>query len=414
MMTATNVQSLTRITEETVRIRRQLHQHPELSSQEFETSALVAKVLREAGLDVQEQIGGTTGVVGLLHGSRPGRVFALRADMDALPLEEKSGLPFASLHSGVMHACGHDMHTAILLGTALALSEQKSSIQGSIKFIFQPAEETGKGARQLIDAGVLHNPQVDAIAALHCWPDLPAGTIGVKSGTLLAASDGFSVRLHGKGGHAAYPHKSVDAVVIAAAVIQALQTIVSRNISPLDPVVISVTQLNSQPTAGNVIPAYVDLGGSVRSHDPATRASLPSAIERIVSGVASSLGGSAEFTYRHGVPSLHNDPEVTELIARAAAQVIGPEQVVRLAQPSMGGEDFARYLDHVPGAMFRLGTANDNEASRLPLHSQRLIFDEHAIETGISILTEIALQFLTGGSAHHDSIRTNEPSTAAD
>lgn len=384
--------------DEAIRLRRQLHQHPELGHQEFETARTVAEFLQGAGLEVRTGVGGT-GVVGLLHGSRPGKVLALRADMDALPMEEKTDLPFASLNPGVMHACGHDVHTAILLGTAAALSEYREHLHGTVKFIFQPAEEVSGGATDLIADGVLHNPKVDAIAALHVWPNLPAGTVGIRKGPMLAAADAFDIRITGKGGHAAYPHQTVDAVVIAAQVISALQTIVSRNASPLDSVVLSITKLQSNSKAYNIIADEVLLAGTVRTHRTETRDALPERIRQLVQRVAEGFGGQAELTYYRGGSPVVNDDRFVDVIRQAGEAIVGREAVVELLEPSMGAEDFGAYLEHVPGAMFRLGTVSAEDArSQLPLHSDSIIFDERAIFTGIAILGETALRYLGGNS----------------
>ncbi|WP_051318065.1 M20 metallopeptidase family protein [Cohnella thermotolerans] len=260
--------------DEAIRLRRHIHQNPELGHQEFETAKLAAGFLTGLGLEVQTGVGGT-GVIGLLRGVQEGPTIAIRADMDALPIVEKTGLPYASVREGVMHACGHDVHTAILLGTAAALNEYRDRLRGTVKFIFQPAEEVSGGAPYLIEAGLLRNPDVDAIIALHVWPDLPAGTIGLRKGALLAAADSFDIRVTGKGGHAAYPHRTVDPVPIAAQIVTALQSIVSRNVSPLDSAVISITKLQSNSNAYNVIASEVRLGGTIRTHSKEIREAIP-------------------------------------------------------------------------------------------------------------------------------------------
>ncbi|UPK46679.1 M20 metallopeptidase family protein [Paenibacillus pabuli] len=380
--------------DEAIRLRRHIHQNPELGHQEFETAKLVAQFLKNAGLEVQTGVGGT-GVVGILKGGREGRTIGIRADMDALPIVEKTGLPFASVREGVMHACGHDVHTAILLGTAAALSEHRDELQGTVKFIFQPAEEVQGGATDLIEAGVLHNPEVNAIIALHVWPDLPAGKIGLRKGAMLAAADAFDIRVTGKGGHAAYPHRTVDPVIIAAQIITALQTVVSRNLSPLDSSVISITKLQSNSNAYNVIAGEVQLRGTIRTHNPVTRDDVPVYMKRLIETIAEGFGGKAEFDYYRGGSPVINDDHIVDVIEQAATDTIGPEAVVYLKEPSMGAEDFGAYLEYVPGAIFRLGTITEEDArSELPLHSDSIIFDEQAIVTGISVLGEAAIRYL--------------------
>ncbi|GAB1155111.1 amidohydrolase [Paenibacillus sp. PvP094] len=381
--------------DEAIRLRRQIHENPELGHQEFETAKLVAEFLQEAGLEVQTGVGGT-GVVGLLKGRKEGRTIGIRADMDALPIEEKTGLPYASVREGVMHACGHDVHTAILLGTAAALSEHRDELEGTVKFIFQPAEEVRGGATDLIEEGVLHNPNVDAIIALHVWPDLPAGQIGLRKGAMLAAADAFDIRVTGKGGHAAYPHRTVDPVIIAAQIITALQTVVSRNLSPLDSSVISITKLQSNSQAYNVIAGEVQLRGTIRTHHPDTREAVPLYMKRLIETIAEGFGGSAEFLYYRGGSPVINDDQIVEVIEHAAESVLGRQSVVFLKEPSMGAEDFGAYLEHVPGAIFRLGTVTEEDPrSKLPLHSDSIIFDEAAIVTGISVLGESAIHYLS-------------------
>ncbi|OAX49071.1 M20 metallopeptidase family protein [Paenibacillus sp. AD87] len=384
--------------DEAIRIRRHIHQNPELGHQEFETAKLVAQFLEDVGLEVQTGVGGT-GVVGLLKGGHEGRTIGIRADMDALPIVEKTGLPFASVREGVMHACGHDVHTAILLGTAAALSEHRDELLGTVKFIFQPAEEVQGGATDLIAAGVLHNPEVNAIIALHVWPDLPAGKIGLRKGAMLAAADAFDIRVTGKGGHAAYPHRTIDPVIIAAQIITALQTVVSRNLSPLDSSVISITKLQSNSNAYNVIAGEVQLRGTIRTHNPETREAVPVYMKRLIETIAEGFGGKAEFDYYRGGSPVINDDHIVDVIEQAAADTVGQEAVVYLKEPSMGAEDFGAYLEYVPGAIFRLGTITEEDArSVLPLHSDSIIFDEQAIVTGISVLGEAAIRYLNHSS----------------
>lgn len=374
-----------------LRIRRHLHQYPELSFQEFETSRLVEKVLRDAGLEVTTGIAGT-GVVGLIRGKQPGKTLAIRADMDALPIKEETGLDFSSCNEGVMHACGHDFHTSILLGTAMLLNKCKEQIQGNIKFIFQPAEEKLGGAEKMIEEGVLKNPSVDAIIALHCWPELPAGTIGIRKGALMAATDLLDITVKGVAGHAAHPHKSVDPIVISGHILTALQTIVSREVAPVDSSVITIGKIIGG-SAHNIIAPNVKLSGTVRTINPELRKKMPAMIKRMVVNIAASMNGTAEVNYTFGSPPLINNEEIVDIVGSAVTDLLGKEKLVHLNYPSMGGEDFAFYLEQLPGMMFRLGTANEKMESKLALHNSRLIFDENSIATGIAIMCEVAMRY---------------------
>lgn len=381
-----------RIQSEMVAVRRHIHQHPELSGQEVLTSQLVAQQLIELGIETRHW-DTKTGVIGLLKGASPGPTLALRADMDALKLQEETGERFSSANRGVAHACGHDIHTTVLLGCAKVLSAMRDVLPGNIKFIFQPAEETLGGARQMLEASVLEEPQVQAIFALHCWPDLPSGTIGLKKGPFMAASDSLKITIAGRAGHAAHPHKSIDPIIIAAHVLTSLQTLISREVAPLDSAVITIGKINGG-TASNVIAGSVEMEGTVRTINPALRAEMPKMITRIASCTAESMRGAAKVEYLQGTPPVINDPDLVSLIERAADDIIGPDKVAYLETASMGGEDFAFYLEKVPGAMFRLGTANDEPSSRLALHNPKLTFDEQAIATGIKVMSVAALKYL--------------------
>lgn len=380
------------IQEEVISIRRHIHQYPELSGCELATSALIARELKALGIEVQAREG-TPGVVGLLAGNAPGKTIAVRADIDALKLQENTGLAFSSRHSGVSHSCGHDIHTAVLLGCAKVLSGMRNEFPGNVKFIFQPAEESLGGAQPMIEAGVLENPRVDAILALHCWPELPAGTVGFKRGSFMASSDNVEITITGRAGHAAHPHKSIDPVVIAGQVLTAMQTIVSREVSPVDSAVITIGKINGG-TAPNIIAAEVEMAGTVRTVTPELRERMPGIIERLVCKMAESLNGGAAVKYLRGTPPLVNDNTVLDAVMQSAVCALGEDKVIGLDSVSMGGEDFAFYLEKVPGAMFRLGTANDNPDSRLALHNPKLIFDEQAIVTGIAVMCEATVRYL--------------------
>ena len=375
-----------RILPSVIATRHHLHRNPELSGAEAETAALVAARLREWGLDdVRTGVAGH-GVTAVLRGHGDGPMLALRADMDALPIQETSGLDYQSCRVGVMHACGHDGHTATLLGAAQTLSELREHLPGPVKFIFQPAEETTGGAEIMVAEGALEG--VAAIAGLHGWPNLDIGQIGYRSGPMMASADRFDLTVRGKGGHAGYPHTTVDPIVIGSQIVQAWQTLSSREISPLDSVVVTVTQFHAG-TAYNVIPGVAELRGTVRCLNNAVRAEMPAKMERIAAGICSALRASYDFSYEMGPPVVVNDPGVTALIRSVGEDVLGAESVAYLETPTMGAEDFAYYLEHVPGAFFRLGVGTNVTA----LHTPTYNFSDGALPYGITMFTHLALQF---------------------
>ncbi len=377
--------------------RRWLHAHPELSGQEKQTAAYIAAALREIGLEPAEGIGGY-GVVALIRGREGGKCVGLRADFDALAVTEQTDLPFASENPGVMHACGHDMHTAMLLGAARILYDRRDRFCGSVKLIFQPAEEKavgpeGKsGAGYMIDAGVLRNPPVDAMLGQHLDAVLPTGSIIFKAGAMTAASDRFSITVRGKGSHASKPDQGVDAIAAAAQIISALQTVVARNVSPLDCAVVTVGKINGG-TADNILAETVEMTGTCRSHTPAVRNTLEKRMEEIIKGVSGGMGADYAFEYRRGNPPVVNHEELYALVREAALEEIGPEHVLLLDRPSLGAEDFALYGEQVPAAFYRLGSLKEGETA-WPLHSGHFAPDENAMRIGIRVLTAAALRFL--------------------
>ncbi len=376
--------------------RRSLHQIPELANEEVKTSGLVADALAEMGLEVREGVAGT-GVVALLKGARPGKVVGLRADMDALPLVERTGLSFASVHEGQMHACGHDSHMAMVLGAAMVLSELESELNGKVKFIFQPAEEEGHigGAGPMIDAGALRNPKVDYIFGLHVWPDEPSGKIGYKQGALMASTDTFYITVKGKGGHGAKPHQTVDPVVAAAHLVVALQTMASREADPLEPFVMTVGKLTAG-TVHNIIPSEAYLEGTLRTVREETRMSLKDRLERMASGVTSSFGARYELRIDEGYSATINDPEVTAEAVEVLAGVFGREALVEVPL-TMGGEDFSRYLQAIPGSFFFLGTRNEAKGLTASIHSPHFQVDEDVLPLGSASLAKLALHFGSRG-----------------
>ncbi|HHP7245376.1 MAG TPA: M20 family metallopeptidase [Elainellaceae cyanobacterium] len=372
-----------------IEIRRHIHSHPELSGQEYKTAAYVAGVLSTCGLQVEELVG-KTGVVGELRstGNDP-RMLAIRADMDALPIKELADVEFASRQVGIMHACGHDVHTTIGLGTAMVLSQLGDVIPGNVRFLFQPAEETAQGAGWMIRDSVMEG--VSAIFSLHTFPTIPGGSVGIRYGALTAAADDLELRIIGESGHGARPHEAIDAIWIASQIVTTLQQAISRTHNPLRPVVLTFGQINGG-RAPNVIADYVKLLGTVRSLHPETRENLPDWIEKIVANVCQSYGAQYEIHYRRGVPSVLNDHFLTQITESAAEEAWGSDRIQILQEPSLGAEDFALYLEHAPGTMFRLGVANPNQTN-YPLHHPKFYVDESAIVTGVVTMAYAAYKY---------------------
>lgn len=371
--------------------RRQLHQRPELGFREELTAQFVAQKLREWGIDHQTGIA-KTGIVATIAGKHPGPVLAIRADMDALPIQEENEVSYRSQHDGIMHACGHDGHTAIALGTAYYLSQHRDDFAGTVKFIFQPAEEGPGGAKPMIEAGVLKNPDVDAIIGLHLWNNLPLGTVGVRSGALMAAVECFRCKIFGKGGHGAMPHQTIDSVVVSAQIVNALQTIVARNIDPIESAVVTVGELHAGK-ALNVIADSAQMSGTVRYFNPALAGYFGKRVEEIIAGVCQSHGASYELDYWQLYPSVINNPRMAELVRSVAANVVEtPVGVVPECQ-TMGGEDMSFFLQAVPGCYFFVGSANPAKDLAYPHHHPRFNFDEAALGMGMEIFVRCVEQF---------------------
>ncbi|MDF2630102.1 MAG: N-acyl-L-amino acid amidohydrolase [Symbiobacteriaceae bacterium] len=372
--------------------RRQFHRNPELSFEEKETSAFIAAQLDAMGVPYTAGVGGY-GIKAVIEGGKPGRTVALRADMDALPINEETGLPFASQKPGVMHACGHDVHTATLLATARALRDVAADLPGRVVLIFQPGEEVNPGGASLmIKDGVLVNPTVDAIFGLHVMPLMEAGTMGFGAGPMLAAPDEFDVTIVGRGGHGAAPQLCVDPVMVAAQCLTLLQQIVARNVSPFQSAVITVGTIHGG-TARNVIPDEVTFKGTVRTMDPAVQALMPQRIEAVIRGVCEAAGAAYKLHYDPGYPALINDAAATDIARRAALRVLDAEKVQPMA-PSMGGEDFAFYLQKVPGSFARLGSMISGTASPAGLHTARLMIDENCMATGVAYYLSVVQEYL--------------------
>ena len=374
-----------------VEIRRKIHMHPELGFEEVETSRLVIECLEKFGLQVKRGVA-KTGVVGLLKGKEPGETVAIRADMDALPMDEANQVPYASKVKGKMHACGHDAHVAILLGVAKFFSSIKDEVRGNIKWIFQPAEEGGGGGRMMVEEGVLENPKVDAIFGAHVFPLLSIGKVGIMEGEALAAADRFTLVILGKGGHAASPHLTRDPILAAGHLITQIHAIVSRNINPLESGVVTIGKV-SGGTAFNIIPDEVELLGTVRSLSPQVREELRSRIEQVTQGVVGSFGMDYHFNYEYGYPVLINDPGMTKLVGEACLKGIGKDNV-EVIKPSMGAEDFAYYLERCPGAYFRLGCGNEEKGIIHPYHSSLFDIDEEVLAFGVEMFVRIIDQYM--------------------
>ncbi|MGL5693873.1 MAG: M20 metallopeptidase family protein [Peptostreptococcaceae bacterium] len=371
---------------EVIEIRRDIHKNPELSFNEYRTSELVAKKLEELGIEVTRNIG-KTGVVGTLSGGKEGKVVALRADMDALPLNEDTNLSFKSVNDGVMHACGHDVHTANLLGIAMILSEMKEDIKGSVKFIFQPAEENGGGGRFMVEENTLETPSVDAIFALHVHP-LPLKTVVYKYGTMSSASDSFKLKVKGKKAHSSTPNLGVDAILIAATIITTLQSVIFRNIDPLETSTYTIGMINGG-NAPNIIPDEVEMVGSCRNLNSNVREDMLSKIESISKGIAQSMGGDCEFILKPGYPSVVNDERMTTLVKEVSTELVGEKRVIELETPLMGSEDFSFFLQKVPGSFFVVGSGESES-----LHHSKFEVDEDVFKTSLELMSKVAIKYL--------------------
>ena len=374
-----------------VQWRRQLHQRPELGFQEEITATLIAQTLAALGIPHQTGIA-KTGIVATIQSPDPGPVLAIRADMDALPIHEENEVPYRSQHEGIMHACGHDGHTAIALGTAAYLWQHRHEFKGTVKLIFQPAEESPGGAKPMIEEGVLQNPEVDGIIGLHLWNNLPLGTVGVRSGPLMAAVECFRLNLFGKGGHGAMPHQTIDSVVLSAQIINALQTIVARNVDPLDSAVVTVGELHAG-TALNVIADTARMSGTVRYFKPELFGYFGQRIEEIVKGICQGYGANYELDYWHLYPPVINDEAMAELVRSVALDVVETPTGIAPACQTMGGEDMSFFLQAVPGCYFFLGSANSEKGLAYPHHHPRFDFDETVLSLGVEMFVRCVEKF---------------------
>ncbi|UCZ52741.1 M20 family metallopeptidase [Bacillus shivajii] len=379
--------------QEVLEIRRHFHQHPELSGEEYETSKKVQETLDSYGIPYKTGYA-KTGVLGVIEGGKPGKTVALRADMDALPIEEENTHEFVSKVTGKMHACGHDAHTAMLLGAGKILNEMKDEIPGKVLLVFQPSEEITPigGAKPMMEDGVFDEHQPDAIFAQHVWPDLPVGQIGALPGPMMGASDRFKIVIEGAGGHASMPHQTVDAIIVANAVMTNLQTIVSRNVDPVDSAVLTIGKIEGG-SRYNVIADKVVIEGTIRTYKPKTKEMVKNRFHQIVNGVTEAMDAKATIEYYDGYPATVNDPTWAEHIQQTAVSMYGTEATPEV-EPSLGGEDFSRFLLKYPGAYFWLGTALPGVEKQKPLHDPEFKIDENALSYGTEFMVQVAIDAL--------------------
>ena len=377
-----------KIKEKVTQIRHDIHQHPETAYSESRTAGVIEKFLDT--IDIPSKRCADTGVTAVI-GSGNDHVVGLRSEMDALPVSDLSGVPYSSVNDGISHACGHDGHVAILLGTAWVLKQIENELKGTVKLIWQPAEEGGAGARKMIEEGVLDLPTPEVIFALHGWPSLDVGKAGYRFGAAMASTDNFEIIVKGKSAHGAMPHAGVDPITISARIIEGIQLIRSRMLNPLTPLVITVGTIHGG-TAENIIPDEVKMTGTIRTIDPNTRSTIPSLMERMIVETAKSSGGDAVFNLLAGYPPTINDYKATAFARDTLIDILGENNLVEIPEPVMGGEDFAYYLEKIPGTFLRLGIGN-----RPSLHNSSFDFNDEAIPFGIRIMVGIALRFLDKG-----------------
>jgi amidohydrolase len=380
------------IAEEVVRYRREVHRWPELGFQEVKTAERLLEILQGIeGLEIQTGVA-VTGLVALLRGGKPGRTLLVRADMDGLPIQELHPCDYKSENPGVMHACGHDAHMAMQLGAIKLLAARRAELQGNVKFVFQPAEEGPGGAKPMIEAGVMENPKVDNAIGYHIWNNLPVGQIGVVEGPCMANTDVFELEIQGRGGHGAMPHLSVDSIVVAAHVVTALQSIVSRNVSPLDRAVVTVGTVQAGDRH-NIIAHTAKLSGTARSFTPEVGELLPERVRAIAEHTCAAFGAKCHLNYSNVYPATVNDAAVSREVVASAAKVVGAENVVP-AQPSMGGEDMSYFLEAVPGCYFFIGSANKAKGIDVPHHHPAFTIDEDSLAIGTAVIVQVVEDYL--------------------
>ena len=374
-----------------INLRETIHMYPEDGFSEFTTSKIIIEELEKLGIKVQKNVA-KTGVVGLIEGKYPGKTVLLRADMDALKIQEQADVEYKSKIDGMMHACGHDGHVAGLLGAAMILNELKDNLHGNVKLVFQPAEERDGGALPMIEEGVLENPKVDAAFAVHLWGYLNEGEVHLKEGPMMASPDIFNIKVIGKGGHGAVPQESIDPIVITCQIVNSLQTIVSRKINPLDPVVITCGRIQGGD-CHNVIPNEVELEGTIRTFNEETRNWVPKVMEHLIRGITTSQGAAYEFKYEPKYPALINDKYMTSFAKESLKKVVGEENVFDLKEPNMGGEDFAYFAQKVPSAFIFVGIAN-NKSEPVIHHNPYFKWDSKNVGILAQSLSQIAIDYL--------------------
>lgn len=391
-MSSTLLDEAGQFEDEVIEIRRKIHSNPELSFKEFETSKLVASKLKSLGIEVRTNVGGT-GVVGLLKGAKKGKVVGLRADMDALPVSEDVDVSFKSKNPGSMHACGHDTHVAMLLGAAMLLAKHKKDLAGSVKFLFQPAEEHGGsgGAKPMIEDGAMRNPKVDYVFGLHIMSDTPSKTFALRGGALMAAPDSFTITVLGKGGHGSQPNKAIDPIFVAAHVITALQGVKSRMMEQTKPLVVSVCSIHSG-TKDNIIPDDAVLQGTIRTLDEAFRVKAKKYVARVTNSVCKAFGARCKVEFMEDAyPVTYNDEKVAKRAFKILRQIKGTKTIE--IEPIMGGEDFSRFLQKAPGVFYFLGTRNKERGCVAPNHSSKFKVDEEVLKYGSVSLAKLAMEF---------------------
>ena len=379
-------------TEQIVKWRREFHEHPELTWQEVRTGNRVAEELEKMGIEVVRM--SKTGVLGILAGEKPGKMVALRADMDALPVVENTDIAFISKNDGVMHACGHDGHTAMLLGAAKVLSAMKDQLAGTVRFIFQPAEEGGLGALRMREEGVMEG--VGAVLGIHLWADIPSGLVSLEPGPRMASADKFRITVQGKSGHGSMPHQGVDALIAAAAILSDLQTIVSREVNPLEPAVVSIGTIKGG-ASWNVICSEVTMEGTTRSFNPEVRSRLSKSMERIVKQTAASYQAEGDLEVTPITPPTINDVTISGVLAKTVEKLYGAERITKMGKV-MGGEDFAYLNETVPGSMVFIGIRNEAKGITYPHHHEKFDIDEDALPIGTALYAQFALDYLAANS----------------
>ena len=388
----TLLQQIRQYEKEIVEIRRKIHANPELSYKEIETARLVADKLASLGIKVKTGVGGT-GVVGILKGSKQGKVIALRADMDALPVNENVDAPFKSKKNGVMHACGHDAHVAMLLGAAMLLKSNIDSLHGIVKFIFQPAEEAGGrgGALPMIEAGVMTKPKVDFVFGLHIFPNFPAATFALRGGAIMAAPDHFKIRVYGKGGHGSEPHKTIDPIFVSSQIISALQGVSSRMVDQTKPFAVSVCSMHSG-SIYNVIPNEATLEGTMRTLDERLRSAAKKDITHVTRSICKAFGARCKIEFKRNMyPVTFNNPKIASRVREILNTIEGTRTIE--CDPILGGEDVSRFLQKAPGVYYFLGTGNEKKHCIYPSHSSRFRLDEDVFKYGAVSLAKLALEF---------------------